>query len=88
LLGRRAAAARRLEPDQSIRRRRSVVTLLLGLVSVDAAPRLGLGIGAVVTLVAGIVSAVRVEPLTAAIQRVVPAAPECSKPVRLAKEGV
>ena len=65
-----------------------IMTLLLGLVSVDAAPRIGLGIGAVLTFVAGIVSALRVEPLTAAIQRVVPAEPACSTPARLAKEGV
>lgn len=37
-----------------------IMTLLLTLTSADAAPRLGLGIGAVLTLVAGLVSTLRV----------------------------
>jgi MFS transporter, DHA2 family, multidrug resistance protein len=37
-----------------------IVTLLLTLTSTDAAPQLGLGIGAVLTLVAGLVSTLRV----------------------------
>ncbi len=39
-----------------------VMSLLFTVASVDSAPRLGLGIGAVLTLVAGLVSVLRVKP--------------------------
>jgi DHA2 family multidrug resistance protein-like MFS transporter len=41
-----------------------IMTLLLTLASVDAAPRAGLAIGAVLTLAAGLVSVLRVRPIT------------------------
>ena len=40
------------------------MSLLFTLVSAESAPRVGLGIGAVLTLVAGLVSVLRVQPLT------------------------
>ena len=40
-----------------------VMSLLFALVSAESAPRVGLGIGAVLTLVAGLVSVLRVQPL-------------------------
>jgi DHA2 family multidrug resistance protein-like MFS transporter len=40
-----------------------VMTLLFTLTSADAAPRIGLGIGSALTLVAGLVSALRVKPM-------------------------
>jgi len=40
-----------------------VMSLLFTVASVDSAPRVGLGIGAVLTLVAGLVSVLRVKPL-------------------------
>jgi len=43
-----------------------VMTLLFTMTSVDAAPRIGLGIAGVLTLVAGLVSARRVAPTAAA----------------------
>jgi len=39
-----------------------IMTLLFTLTSADAAPRIGLGIGSVLTLAAGLVSALRVKP--------------------------
>jgi MFS transporter, DHA2 family, multidrug resistance protein len=39
------------------------MSLLFTVASVDSAPRVGLGIGAVLTLVAGLVSLLRVKPL-------------------------
>src|SRR6185369_8514818 len=41
-----------------------VMSLLFTVASVDAAPRVGLGFAAVLTLVAGLVSMLRVTPLT------------------------
>jgi DHA2 family multidrug resistance protein-like MFS transporter len=40
-----------------------IMTLLFTLASVDAAPQIGLGIGAVLTFVAGLVSTLRVSPM-------------------------
>ena len=40
-----------------------VMSLLFTVASVESAPRVGLGIGAVLTLVAGLVSVLRVQPL-------------------------
>ena len=39
------------------------MSLLFGLVSTDAAPRIGLAIAAVLTLVAGVVSTLRMKPV-------------------------
>jgi DHA2 family multidrug resistance protein-like MFS transporter len=41
-----------------------IMTLLFTLTSADTAPRIGLGIGAVLTFVAGLVSALRVRPMS------------------------
>ena len=41
-----------------------LITLLLTLTSVDSAPRIGLGIAGVLTLVAGLVSTLRVRPIS------------------------
>jgi DHA2 family multidrug resistance protein-like MFS transporter len=40
-----------------------IMTLLFTLTSADAAPRIGLGIGSVLTLVAGLVTALRIKPM-------------------------
>jgi MFS transporter, DHA2 family, multidrug resistance protein len=40
-----------------------IMTLLFTLTSADSAPRIGLGIGAVLTLAAGLVSALRIRPM-------------------------
>jgi DHA2 family multidrug resistance protein-like MFS transporter len=40
-----------------------IMTLLFTLTSADAAPQIGLGIGAVLTFVAGLVSTLRVSPM-------------------------
>jgi DHA2 family multidrug resistance protein-like MFS transporter len=45
------------------------MSLLFTMASVDAAPRVGLGIGAVLTLVAGLVSTLRATPVSAKVQR-------------------
>jgi MFS transporter, DHA2 family, multidrug resistance protein len=47
-----------------------IMTLLFTLTSLDAAPRIGLGIGAVLTLVAGLVSTLRVRPTARTAPRV------------------
>ena len=39
-----------------------IMSLLFAMASVDTAPRIGLGIGAVLTLAAGLVSTLRVRP--------------------------
>ena len=41
-----------------------MMSLLFTMASVDAAPRIGLGIGAVLTLAAGMVSILRARPMT------------------------
>jgi DHA2 family multidrug resistance protein-like MFS transporter len=47
-----------------------VMSLLFTMASVDAAPRVGLGIGAVLTMVAGLVSTLRVRPMAIGAPRV------------------
>jgi DHA2 family multidrug resistance protein-like MFS transporter len=46
------------------------MSLLFTMASVDAAPRVGLGIGAVLTMVAGLVSTLRVRPMAIGAPRV------------------